>query len=46
MCVHRGGDKQNIALLENESNNLCKPPTYDLKSILRSALDLEKYRYS
>jgi len=36
MCVHSEGNKQNSNLLENESNNLCKLPTYDLKSSLRA----------
>jgi hypothetical protein len=34
MCLHREGNKQNCTLLVNDSNNLCKPPTYDLKSSL------------
>jgi len=34
MCVHTEGNTQNTTLLENESNNLCKPPTYVLKSSL------------
>lgn len=33
-CVHTEGNKQNSTVLENESNNLCKPPTYVLKSSL------------
>jgi hypothetical protein len=34
LCIHTEGNKQNSTLLENESNNLCKPPTYVLKSSL------------